>query len=219
MRVTSQYFHDNHHNHNHDHDHSPPPHSVTPTCILTSITTTTMPPTMDGCQTHANDPVLKCLDNDPNRNHILELNMCWRLRLLRTIHGIMFPIFRRRPKQPTKRRMILSLTRRRQSSTQVLVDRSSSSSNNSPGGKITRQTNDEDHNVVPKCVMQILEARIIDPTTLRDMHVGLPAGSFGFVFLARPSCLGTTMESTPTRDYLCAVSTLEEAQSWVVRTR
>jgi len=107
----------------------------------------------------------------------------------------------------------ISVSKQDNQASPVTVDRSS---NNSPGGKITRQTNDEDHNVVPKCVMQILEARIIDPTTLRDMHVGLPAGSFGFVFLARPSCLGTTMESTPTRDYLCAVSTLEEAQSWVV---
>jgi Protein ENHANCED DISEASE RESISTANCE 2, C-terminal len=73
---------------------------------------------------------------------------------------------------------------------------------------------------IPKCTLQVVQARIIDVTTLRDMHVGLPRGTFGFVIsgvrqlLLEPDC--KTEQSFLERDFLCAVSTLEEAQSWVV---
>lgn len=59
-------------------------------------------------------------------------------------------------------------------------------------------------------VLWINACRILDATTLRDMHVGLPRGAFGFVFLA------TNGAHEPEREYFCAVSTLEEAQAWVV---
>jgi hypothetical protein len=35
---------------------------------------------------------------------------------------------------------------------------------------------------LPKYTLQIFHARILDVTTFRDMHVGLPRGAFGFVF-------------------------------------
>jgi hypothetical protein len=143
------------------------------------------------------------------------------------------------------------------------------------------------HRRVQKYTLAIYHARILDVTTLRDIHVGLPRGSFGFLFrgqrllhletdeedeqedvivdaLDDPSGTTTmrTLEpqsqsyhqqqyqhhhslsalallSTPSimmptrrhnklsascqgetpkeqRDFLCAVSSLEEAQSWVV---
>ena len=37
-------------------------------------------------------------------------------------------------------------------------------------------------NMVIKDTLIIHHARIIDVTTLRDLHVGLPKGSFGFLF-------------------------------------
>ena len=69
-----------------------------------------------------------------------------------------------------------------------------------------------------KCTLQVLQARIIDVTTLRDMHVGLPRGTFGFCLSALRSEHGAncTEPSFGKRDFLCAVATLEEAQSWVV---
>jgi hypothetical protein len=96
---------------------------------------------------------------------------------------------------------------------ELLEDASSTSGNN---------------NVVqPKCTLVIYHARIIDVTTLRDMHVGLPMGSYGFVFhganyqmgmqstSSTDNCHPSELKAT-TRDFLCAVDTLEEAQSWVV---
>jgi hypothetical protein len=108
---------------------------------------------------------------------------------------------------------------------------------------------------IPKHTLRVQHARILDGTTLRDMHAGLPRGSFGFVLRGRrlfggtatgseglaPSprdllvaapgastgsyatllhpagCQGgeTVVRDEP-RDYLCAVSSLEEAQMWVV---
>jgi hypothetical protein len=74
----------------------------------------------------------------------------------------------------------------------------------------------------PKCTLVIFHARIIDITTFRDMHVGLPMGSYGFVFHGqRRPIIQHTVDCHPpehyeTRDFLCAVNTLEEAQSWVV---
>jgi hypothetical protein len=103
---------------------------------------------------------------------------------------------------------------------------------------------EQNHSKSPKCTLWIHHARIIDVTTLRDMHVGLPRGTFGFLFhghrmdqddLVDPflfatdflrgdttnypglttACQGNANVSQP-RDFLCAVSTLEEAQSWVI---
>ena len=118
--------------------------------------------------------------------------------------------------------------------------------------------NDQYHSKSPKSTLWIHHARIIDVTTLRDMHVGLPRGTYGFLFhghrmdqedvldnlsilggataaaataaagaatdlttLLREGsnmalgCQGNTNLNQP-RDFLCAVPSLEEAQSWVV---
>lgn len=110
-------------------------------------------------------------------------------------------------------------------------------------------------NMVIKDTLIIHHARIIDVTTLRDLHVGLPRGSFGFLFRGQRigckpnnntntdflftggigevgqnvfvdmqqdhvahSCSTNPVsgEANPPREYFCAVSTLEEAQSWVI---
>eukprot|EP00535_Pseudo-nitzschia_heimii_P008340 CAMPEP_0197190034 /NCGR_PEP_ID=MMETSP1423-20130617/20874_1 /TAXON_ID=476441 /ORGANISM="Pseudo-nitzschia heimii, Strain UNC1101" /LENGTH=867 /DNA_ID=CAMNT_0042642313 /DNA_START=103 /DNA_END=2703 /DNA_ORIENTATION=+ len=111
-------------------------------------------------------------------------------------------------------------------------------------------------NMVIKDTLIIHYARIIDVTTLRDLHVGLPRGSFGFLFRGQrvgcdlsnsskdflftggssirqvgqnafvdmqrdvmtQSCSTNPVggEMNPPREYFCAVSTLEEAQSWVI---
>jgi hypothetical protein len=112
-------------------------------------------------------------------------------------------------------------------------------------------------NMVIKDTLIIHHARIIDVTTLRDLHVGLPRGSYGFLFRGQRigvgggigggnnnldvgdiiglnySAFGDYMqhdvvsqscstkpvgggEVNPPREYFCAVSTLEEAQSWVI---
>jgi len=105
-------------------------------------------------------------------------------------------------------------------------------------------------NMVIKDTLIIHHARIIDVTTLRDLHVGLPRGSFGFLFRGQrigynshnisnndflfaggdsgqnafvdlqhaQSCSTNPVggEVNPPREYFCAVSTLEEAQSWVI---
>lgn len=81
------------------------------------------------------------------------------------------------------------------------------------------EDSDWDHvNMIPKDTLVIFHARIIDVTTLRDLHVGLPKGSYGFLFRGqRQSPLelqGPNAE--PPREYFCAVSTLEEAQTWVI---
>lgn len=95
--------------------------------------------------------------------------------------------------------------------------------------------------LVLKYILAIEQARILDVTTLRDIHVGLPRGSFGFTFRGRrleqheqrphlhsldlgspkslhvaASCMVATAVDNEPRDFLCAVSTLEEAQAWVV---
>jgi len=77
-----------------------------------------------------------------------------------------------------------------------------------------------EHNI-PKCTLQVYHARIIDVTTFRDLHVGLPKGTYGFVFHGQrhvhPDILAChPPEHVTPRDFLCAVGTLEEAQSWVV---
>jgi hypothetical protein len=110
-------------------------------------------------------------------------------------------------------------------------------------------------NMVIKDTLIIHHARIIDVTTLRDLHVGLPRGSYGFLFRGQrigggggdggvgggnnnigvgdvlgqqhyssafadmQSCSTKPVgggEVNPPREYFCAVSTLEEAQSWVI---
>lgn len=122
---------------------------------------------------------------------------------------------------------------------------------------------DLDHvNMIPKYTLQVHHARILDVTTLRDMHTGLPRGSFGFLFRGQrlvsasnncsqsgPSSSSSSISATTAataanttaadvsssadtattqqcrpgaepapeqRDFLCAVSSLEEAQMWVV---
>mmetsp|Transcript_1316 Transcript_1316/g.3339 ORF Transcript_1316/g.3339 Transcript_1316/m.3339 type:complete len:842 (+) Transcript_1316:261-2786(+) len=100
-------------------------------------------------------------------------------------------------------------------------------------------------NMVIKDTLIIHHARIIDVTTLRDLHVGLPRGSYGFLFRGQrvgghlsnnnfevdqntfvdmqhdrvgQSCSTNSVvkEMNPPREYFCAVGTLEEAQSWVI---
>jgi hypothetical protein len=79
---------------------------------------------------------------------------------------------------------------------------------------------DRDHiNMIPKCTLQVFRARIIDVTTLRDVHVGLPRGTYGFLFHARRLVfddLCVNGDPNESRDFLCHVPNLEEAQSWVV---
>jgi len=83
------------------------------------------------------------------------------------------------------------------------------------------EASDWDHvNMIPKDSLVIYHARIIDVTTLRDLHVGLPKGSYGFLFRGqRQTSLdllqGPSLPESP-REYFCAVSTLEEAQTWVI---
>lgn len=78
-------------------------------------------------------------------------------------------------------------------------------------------------NMVIKDTLIIYNARIIDVTTLRDLHVGLPRGSYGFLFRGQRlytakyvNDLLSNQEPNPPREYFCAVSTLEEAQTWVI---
>lgn len=82
------------------------------------------------------------------------------------------------------------------------------------------EDSDWDHvNMIPKDTLIIYHARIIDVTTLRDLHVGLPKGSFGVLFKGQRLLhleLAQTNEPNPPREYFCAVSTLEEAQTWVI---
>ena len=73
--------------------------------------------------------------------------------------------------------------------------------------------------MIPKDTLWVLSARIIDVTTLRDLHVGLPRGSFGLLFRGQrlnEDLLMCHQEPIVPRDFFCAVSTLEEAQTWVV---
>ena len=84
--------------------------------------------------------------------------------------------------------------------------------------------NNNNNNIV-KYRLNILEhapPRILDVTTFRDAHVGLPRGMYGFVFPA--TILGTNCSSgsntntttTLSRDFYCAVESLEQAQTWVI---
>jgi hypothetical protein len=79
---------------------------------------------------------------------------------------------------------------------------------------------DREHiNMIPKCTLQVYRARIIDVTTLRDVHVGLPRSTYGFLFHAKRlgfDDLCASADSNEARDFLCHVPTLVEAQSWVV---
>jgi hypothetical protein len=75
-------------------------------------------------------------------------------------------------------------------------------------------------NMVIKDTLVIFHARIIDVTTLRDLHVGLPRGSYGFLFRGQKLCVHDLLAKKPQeteapREYFCAVSALEEAQTWV----
>jgi hypothetical protein len=73
--------------------------------------------------------------------------------------------------------------------------------------------------MIPKDTLLVYSARIIDVTTLRDLHVGLPRGSYGFLFRgqrqATPDLLASQEPIAP-REFFCAVPALEEAQTWVV---
>ena len=89
----------------------------------------------------------------------------------------------------------------------------------------------------PKATMLVLHARAIDPTSMKDLHVGLPAGRFGFMFRGRalsspttkgsPALLdadadgGGVQESSrdAARDYFCYVNTAEEGDAWIVALR
>jgi hypothetical protein len=76
-------------------------------------------------------------------------------------------------------------------------------------------------NMVIKDTLIIYHARIIDVTTLRDLHVGLPRGSFGFLFRGQRLFVNDLLskknqDPDAPREYFCAVSTLEEAQTWVI---
>jgi hypothetical protein len=89
---------------------------------------------------------------------------------------------------------------------------------------------DWDHvHMIPKDTLVVFYARIIDVTTLRDLHVGLPRGSFGFLFRGQRLVMtqdffftsSSTHQCHPPepiqpRDFFCAVSSLEEAQTWVI---
>jgi hypothetical protein len=75
-------------------------------------------------------------------------------------------------------------------------------------------------NMVIKDTLVIFHARIIDVTTLRDLHVGLPRGSYGFLFRGQRLYIDDLLAKKPheteaPREYFCAVSALEEAQTWV----
>lgn len=88
---------------------------------------------------------------------------------------------------------------------------------------------EDSHGVVAKYTLAVYKSRILDVTTFRDMHVGLPTNSFGFLFegqrllhmedTSATTCTTATAETVNVkeqRDFLCAVPTLEEAQMWVV---
>lgn len=96
------------------------------------------------------------------------------------------------------------------------------------------------HRHRPKATMIVISARLIDFSSLRDIHIGLPPGTFGFVFSGK-SISDQQRGSTPSfdqnlssevdglhmlgtgdvdhfcvsRDYICYVETLEEAEHWV----
>lgn len=89
----------------------------------------------------------------------------------------------------------------------------------------------------PKATMLVLHARAIDPTSMKDLHIGLPAGRFGFMFRGR-ALLSPTTKGTPAlldadagvvgvqessrdvaRDYFCCVNTAEEGDAWIVALR
>ncbi|KAG7348472.1 DUF1336 domain containing protein [Nitzschia inconspicua] len=76
-------------------------------------------------------------------------------------------------------------------------------------------------NMVIKDTLVIHHSRIVDVTTLRDLHVGLPRGSYGFLFRGQRLYVNELLLKKPQepeapREYFCAVSTLEEAQTWVI---
>jgi hypothetical protein len=83
------------------------------------------------------------------------------------------------------------------------------------------EDSDWDHvHMIPKDTLLVYSARIIDVTTLRDLHVGLPRGSYGFLFRGQrqasaPDLLASQEPIAP-REFFCAVPALEEAQTWVV---
>ena len=102
-----------------------------------------------------------------------------------------------------------------------------------------QRTQDLKHfNMILKDTLVVYHARIIDVTTLRDIHVGLPKGCYGFLFRGQRSSFFSINNNvvdllpspsssqqndllynnqTPSpRDYFCAVGSLEEAQAWVV---
>lgn len=79
--------------------------------------------------------------------------------------------------------------------------------------------------LVYKYTLVVTEARILDSTTFRDMHVGLPRGTYGFCihahYYAEEEEEESSSPSPPQEDrqLYCAVSTLVEAQMWVVALR
>lgn len=91
------------------------------------------------------------------------------------------------------------------------------------------------HDHRPKAIMTIVCARLIDEKSIRDMHIGLPQGTYGFVFTAKQFLNAPSSDDNAenfdeshhfnssldhdhfsiSRDYLCSVSSLEEAKKWV----
>lgn len=90
----------------------------------------------------------------------------------------------------------------------------------------------------PKSTLIILHARAIDPTSMKDIHVGLPTGKAGFMFRARRKYSKasvpfddrtTTSNSTDgigvkdsrdaARDYFCYVCDAESRDAWIVALR
>jgi len=91
------------------------------------------------------------------------------------------------------------------------------------------------HGHRPKATIFVRSARLLDPNSLRDMHLGLPKGKYGFIF--HGSSIFSTVNldnnqnhsmddmcqsrfhfddiSDMSRDYLCAVNSLVEAETWV----
>ena len=90
----------------------------------------------------------------------------------------------------------------------------------------------------PKSILIILHARAIDPTSMKDIHVGLPTGKAGFMFRARRkyssasvplddrtitsrSTDGTGVKESRdvARDYFCYVPTAEARDAWIAALR
>ena len=115
----------------------------------------------------------------------------------------------------------------------ILPDDTKPATNRKSIGSSDKDQNIDDtqtnlHGDKPKSVLIILHARAIDPTSIKDIHVGLPTGKAGFMFSARrkytsapvPLDDRTAKESRDAaRDYFCYVSTAEARDAWIVALR